>query len=358
MQVKVNRKGFLDMLRGVAPATPRNRSSLPMLQGVHLEARAGTLTATASDLEVALRTSLAVQIIKAGAVVVPATVAEFVKSSSGDTITITSKGASVTLAANGAQTTVEGQLPADYPVVPKELKGTDMRTIGCRKLGDAMRQVIYAVSPEDSRVSLTGLLFDSAQGAIVGADGFRLAVATLKGWPRNQEPFILPHQAAVLALKLLGNDMVLTTCKQGNRRDIALNGNGLTLITYAVEATFPDYKQLIPEKKGLTRLNVKASDLLAAVNLVVGKYKRDQVPVRLETKGGKLRVSALWNERKSLQTVPARGQVKVCYAGNYLLDLLSRLTGEITLYSRTSSPGMVVQNGTTHLVMPLYVKWD
>jgi len=56
--------------------------------------------------------------------------------------------------------------------------------------------------------------------------------------------------------------------------------------------------------------------------------------------------------------VPAKGKVKIAFDANFLKDLLSKAGTELTLRTKDAqSPGVVKQNGTVHVVMPLFVEW-
>jgi DNA polymerase III sliding clamp (beta) subunit (PCNA family) len=56
--------------------------------------------------------------------------------------------------------------------------------------------------------------------------------------------------------------------------------------------------------------------------------------------------------------VPAKGKTKIAFNMAYLKNLLANTTGSITLRTTNAqSPGVVRQNGTIHVMMPMFVQW-
>jgi hypothetical protein len=53
-----------------------------------------------------------------------------------------------------------------------------------------------------------------------------------------------------------------------------------------------------------------------------------------------------------------KGRVKIAFDARYFKDVLARVSGPITLRTKNAqSPGVVKQNGTLHVLMPMHVEW-
>jgi len=132
--------------------------------------------------------------------------------------------------------------------------------------------------------------------------------------------------------------------------------DGLVLTANTIQGAYPDYEKVIP--KGGSSLTVESAALKDALSTVAVTLPANRA-VRLVARGGKLTVSTKSDDRGQTEVkVPAKGKAKIAFDANYLKDLLSRAGSELTLRTTNAqSPGVVKQNGTVHVVMPLFVEW-
>ncbi len=130
--------------------------------------------------------------------------------------------------------------------------------------------------------------------------------------------------------------------------------NPVPVIANAVDGNYPEYEQLIP--KNPKKLTVAKAVMEQALR-VMATLKED-VPVRLQKKGGNLVISRGNSERELVSKVPAKGAIKVGADIGYLQDMVRRLDGDITLRSKdATSPILAKQGATTHVLMPRQVQW-
>ena len=350
MRATTNRKELLELLSRVKSAAA-TRATLPVCQSVLIKAGQGKVVMTANNLEVALSGSCKADITKKGAVCAPPKPLEvFLKTVTAEIVTLTGKGKQLKVGAGNATTTLEGYEAKDFPPVPK-IRG---KGIVIENLAKALKEVDYAMAQEDSRPVLQAICFAPAEGGIelAAADGFRLGVATVKVKGNLKSQVIVPAAAIGLITKLMNGE---TTMRQSNG-NISFEGNGLTLTTKATEGTYPDYKKLIPE--GGTRLTVEVEEFRDALKIVMAIEPISGI-VRLQTKGRTLIVSAKNEETGTTEVkLPAQGEVKIAFNGSYLKDILARVDGKMMLWTTTpSAPGVFKQNGTTHVLMPMFAQW-
>ena len=85
----------------------------------------------------------------------------------------------------------------------------------------------------------------------------------------------------------------------------------------------------------------------------------DNNAVRLVARAGKLTVSTRNAEKGQTDIkLPAKGKARIAFDTRYLKDILARTSGQITLRTTDAqSPGVVKQNGTIHMVMPMFIEW-
>ena len=350
MRATTQRMALLETLGKVKSAVAA-KHTLPVCSSVLIRAGGGQLTLVGTDLEVALTASCKAAIGRQGTVAAPPKDLEaFLKLAKAETVTLTLVGnRSLRIEAGSAATTLEGYAAEDFPSLPG-VKGTPVIVNG---LADALRQINYAVAKEDCRPVLTGVLFTPKNGkvALVGADGFRLAETTIK--VKGQlEQTIVPRKAVLLIDKLMPGKVTI----HRDDKNISFVGVGMVLTAEAIQGTFPNYQQVIP--KGGSAVTVDSAALKDALRTVAVTMPANRA-VRLMARAGKLTVSTKSDERGQTEVkVPAKGKVKIAFDANFLKDLLSKAGTELTLRTKDAqSPGVVKQNGTVHVVMPLFVEW-
>lgn len=137
---------------------------------------------------------------------------------------------------------------------------------------------------------------------------------------------------------------------------ISFVGDGLVLTAMAVQGTYPNYKQVIPKNGSPVTMDSKA--LREALNLVSITLPDNNV-VRMQSQRGNVILSTKNEEKGETQAkVPAKGKVRIAFNAEQLKELLSRTSGAITLRTTSAqSPGVVRQNGTIHVLMPMFVEW-
>jgi DNA polymerase-3 subunit beta len=327
---------------------------VPVCQSLLLRAGEGRLTATANNLESCLTGSCEAKVTRAGAVcVMPKPLESLLKAIKLDEVILSKEGkARLRVKAGATSVTLDGFEAGDFPPTPKVKKGKAVEVPGLVK---TLAEVDYAAATEDTRPVLSGVCLSPANGKVelAAADGFRLAIVSAKAKGQLPRQIIIPLGAVRLVRRLMPDNMVI----RDDGTNVAFEGNGLSLVVRPIEGTYPNYQQLVPKNGSI--LKVDAEQLREALRLVTA-IEPDGGIIRLQTKRKALLISAKNEERGQVETkVPAQGKVKIGFNAKYLRDLLARVDGEINL--RTTSPqapGVVRNNGTTHVLMPLFVQWE
>lgn len=351
MRATTQRKALLETLGRVKSAVP-SRATLPVCTSVLIRAGGGMVTITGNDLGMCLTGSCKATLSKQGAVcAMPKELEAFLKAVTADQVTLSLAGKkALKVEAGSATSTLEGYEAKDFPPVP----GVKGKAVEFTNLGKALKEVSYARAKDDLRPVLEGVCFAPvAHGVeLAAADGFRLALTTAKSKGSLVSQVIVPGKEVDLIQRLM---LGKVSVHQGPET-ISFVDEGMVLTVRPIEGTFPNYKQIIP--KNGSPLTVDCKQLRNALK-VVTVIKTAKNLVRLQTKGKALIVSVQDDEKgKSEARVPAKGKAKIGFDADYLKDLLTRLDGQFTLRTTSpQSPGVVKQNGTTHVLMPMAVQW-
>src|ERR1700731_4175860 len=124
------------------------------------------------------------------------------------------------------------------------------KSLDCPKkdFRDGLRRTSYAISTDETRYVLNGLLFSLKENklTLVATDGRRLAMADIElEIPRSQEAdIIVPTKAVTELQRLLTDDGEVKVSVASGQ--IAFDLNKTLLVSKLIEGNYPNYKQVIP----------------------------------------------------------------------------------------------------------------
>src|SRR5215468_5584217 len=179
MEVQVDREAFLRGLQMVHNIV-EPRQTMPILANVLIQATADAVRLTATDLEVGVQVSAPARVVSPGAVTISARkLLEIVKELPSAPLALkVQENAWVALRCGGASYKLVGLTADDFPSV-----GTGETTrwiaIDGKLLRDMLAQTSFAISHDENRYALNGVLFAVLDREIrlVATDGHRLALA-------------------------------------------------------------------------------------------------------------------------------------------------------------------------------------
>jgi len=356
MRATLQRGTLLETLGKVKSAVAP-KHTLPVLGAVLIRAGGGQVTLTGTNLEVALTARCKANVSRQGAVaVLPKTLEAFLKAVKAETVTLSLVGKTHLKVEAGAVTTLEGFEAQEFPKVP----GVRGKAVEVTGLGNGLKQISYAMAKEGGRPVLEGIHFAPDNGTVVlaAADGFRLAETKVKAKGQFEQA-IVPARAVQLIERLMPGKVSIHRPKNGKSTEyphISFVGDGLVLTAMVIQGTYPNYSQVIP--KGGSLFTVDKGALRNALD-VVSITLPDNNCVRFQTRGGNLVVSTKNEEKgKTEIKVPAKGKAKIAFDMHYLRDVLAKASEQLILRLRDAqTPGVVKQNGTIHVLMPMFVEW-
>lgn len=248
MKIKVNRALLTEAVNGVSKAVSA-RSSVPVLEGIHIKADGFNIVLTGYDLDLGITTAIEANVLIPGEVVLSAKLlGDMVRRISTEEIEITvSDTNAATIKGGITEFDIMGMNPNDYPSMPSAVadKAFD---IDAKTLRETIETTIYAVSQDDKKPAHTGELFciEKELLTVVALDGFRLAIAEKKISAEKEINIIIPSKTLSELTKLMTEDEEkVTVC--ASRRFVVFTFGGYTVISRLIEGDFLDYKRVIPE---------------------------------------------------------------------------------------------------------------
>jgi len=296
---------------------------MPILLNVLIEAKGKEIFITATDLEVGFKESHAAEIKKEGKIgILGKKLFEIVKELPEKIISIKLKeNYWVEIKSGKSIFNIMGVEVEKYPALPSYEKEVDFVEAPNRLINEMINKTIYAVSNDESRKNLLGVFMAQENKEekkflrMVATDGYRLSMIDrqidneIKGIEKG---ILLPKKGLWELSKILDEDGEKILVSVKNNNFIIKNGKK-TLIIRLLDAEFPDYRQVIPEK---TKINIclKRNEFLECL-------KRVAILASEKSKGVKFSLS---NKIMELSTYnPEIGEAKEEISAEYKGEDLS-----------------------------------
>ena len=329
MKIICDRSSLSQAVAGVSKAVT-NRSSIPVLEGIHMKADGFALTLTGYDLEMGITTTIEANVLSPGEIVLPAKLfGDMVRRLNSDEIEITVSETNATTIKGGiTEYDVMGMNPGDYPSMPSTgaEKTFDLEPAEVRRIIDT---TLFAVAQDDKRPAHTGELFCITPDklTVVALDGFRLAIVEKKIEATKDINIIIPQKTLAEVTRLMGEeeqegDMVHIAA---NRRFVVFSSRRYTITSRLIEGDFLDYERVIPDGYK-TRVTVDVRDFANSIeraSLIITERLKN--PLRVRFKDDLVTVRCQTTLGKVVDELPAKvegPEIEIGFNNRYLLDAL------------------------------------
>jgi len=364
MEVILDRDAFLKGLQMVQNIV-EPRQTLPILANVLLETEEGTVRLTATDLEVGARVSIPARVVGKGAITVSARkLAEIVKELPAAAVALkVGDNAGVSLKCGGVTYRLVGMPPDDFPPVVPASPGAWL-TLEAKVLRDMLTQTSFAVSHDETRYALNGVLFalSGKEMRLVATDGHRLAlsVRTL-GDVGRAVTGIVPRKAITEIMRVLGAGEEVQLGITENQ--FVLQMPNFLMTARLIEGQFPNYEAVIPKGQP-GKLLISRTAVASALRRVSVMAEERNKPVKLVLAPASLRLSAssqdLGEAEETMDVDYTGEEVAIGFNSKYLLDAVGPIEHEqiVLEFKDSLSPGVVKSagdDGYCCVIMPMRI---
>ena len=363
---------LLNKLQNVVSAKP----TIPILSNILIEAINDEIILTATDLTVGMRCFTEAKILEEGSTTLPARrFAQLIRELTANSLEITTNSNEITtIIADSSQFKLHGVTKTEFPSLP-DMTGATHFKVPQAALKDTLYRTAFAVSREDNRYVLTGVLMKVAQSlaTFVGTDGKRLSRALL---PLNIEntvsgDYIIPLKAVDEILKNLGDDGDAVVYLMHDK--IAVQANNLMIVSKLLSGEYPDVNRVIPElpEKIIPLHREELMTLLRQVSLFTADTSHS---VRFTLSDGELKLAAnnmdIGEGRVSMPVNYQGSKVDIAFNPNFFLEILRHSKKEVVTMglidsynpavltdSETTTPGSPESN-PLFVIMPMRLNED
>lgn len=355
----------LSIAVGQVSKAASQKNTTPILEGVLLKATKGTLTLTATDLEIAIEKTIAADVKIEGSVVVPSKIfSEFVKKLASEQIELTLVDSKLKIKYGDSEGYLQTLNADEFPPI-KELTNSETFSIVRGEFKDLINKIAFSVSLDDSRPILKGVLLEVSDITLTGValDGYRLAKCT-KPIEKTSAMMqaIVPSRCINEIARLLDDSTNLVEVSI-QKNYLVVNLDHTKITTRLLDGDFINYRQIIPTDfktsitipKELFESGIERAMLLARsekTNLVKFDIREDILKIESNSELGNLS-----------EKVPIRHNgedLAIAFNAKYYMDILRFVNVDHVLLklSSPSSPCILVPSGTAeeeflYLILPV-----
>lgn len=336
MNFIITRQNLHNGLAAVSASIP-SKTTLPVLSNILFEAREDGVWMSGTDLDVAVRVKVPADVKEAGSLTAPGKkLQEITRELPDQPVEVTTRGDQIELKCGRSHFKFNGLPAEEFPSLA-EIDFTAGWTVKGQDLHSLIHHTSFAVSTEESRPILNGVLWELRDGEMrmVATNGHRLArmgiPAGSSGAPSAD--FIVPPAALQHVQRLFKSEDELHVARSGNH--LGFRAETTEVFTRLIEGTYPNYDQVIPRdndkiatipKKALEsavrRMAVVASDQTHRIRL---HFEADRVHLNVLTPD-------LGEGHDELEVGYAGEELEIGFNANYLLEVLRYMpTDEVKL---------------------------
>lgn len=339
------------------------KTTMPVLEGIYIEATKNGLTLIGSDMDVSIETKVEAEVIQEGKIVIDAKIfSEIIRKLPNSDVKIEIvENDRIQIACEKSLFNVVFMNQADYPALPSINEDITVE-VPQNLLKNMIKGTSFAIAQDEARPILQGILFEVKDRHLnlVALDGYRLAVRTeLLDIDDNIE-VVIPGKTLNEVSKILedNSDIVKITFTNNH---ILFNLNNTKIISRLLDGKFVNYASLLPSEykllinvnrqelqNGLERASLMAKD--GNSNLIRLDIQDESVIVSSNSQLGKVREEVAIN-------LQGEG-IQIAFNSRYILDVLKTMEDENVILEMSSSVSPCVirgeqTNNAKYLVLPV-----
>lgn len=339
--------------------------TLPVLGSILLSAEGKILTIRATNLSIGIDIKIPVKIEKEGIVAIRGDILSnlFSNTTKDSVVIFESVDNTLHVTLDNNKSVIKTIPHEDFPTLPI-VSGSEF-TIPSKKITEGLKSVYYSASISDIKPEIGSIYIypEDDNLVFVATDSFRLAEKKIKLKQHlDFTGFLLPHKNVVEIIKifdLINEDLTIII----NKNQASITTQGLYFTTRLVDATFPDYKQIIP-KEYTTTATVLKQDIINSLkisNIFSDKFNQITIKIDPQKKVFELlsKNTDIGENITNVQTALTGESVEVNFNYKYITDSFQSINTDsmtILFYGNTKPTVIkpVGDNTFMYLVMPMH----
>ena len=339
--------------------------TLPVLGSVLLSVEGKTLTIRSTNLSIGININIPVKVLSEGTLAVRGDILShlFSNITNDSPVVFESVDNTLHVSINNNKSIIKTLPTEDFPTLPT-VEGESF-VIPSKKLIEGMKAVYYSASISEIKPEIGSIYIYPEDDMLVfiATDSFRLAEKKIKLKQRlDFSGILIPYKNATELIKVfdsLDEDINITI----NKNQAALVCNGTYFTTRLIDATFPDYKQIIPKEftTTVTLLKKDFVNSLKVSNIFSDKFNQITIDVNPSKKIFNLesKNTDIGENSTSVQAALTGESVQANFNYKYIIDCFQSInTDSLTIMFYGNTKPTIIKpigdNSFMYLVMPMH----
>jgi DNA polymerase-3 subunit beta len=321
------------------------RTTLPILGGILIEADANALRLSVFDYEVSAQAEIVAKVETSGRVLVSGRLlSEIASKLPNAPVEFATDGSKVVVSCGSTKFSLLTMPVEEYPTLPEipAISGT----ITGEAFQNAVHQVAVAASKDDVTPVLTGVQLEAGEKSIsfVATDRYRVALREA-AWNSNPAGVgavaLVPARTLQEVAKTFGNqgEISISITKSDEREMIAFKANNRSVTSLLLKGNFPPVKSLFPDNIENYAV-IATQDLIDSTRRVSLVLERES-PLRYSFDEGSVALEATGNETaQASENISAElegKEIVVSLKPQFLIDGLAGVHSEFVKIAFTNN---------------------
>ncbi len=361
MRFQANRDVFSEAVSFAVKLLPQ-RTTLPILSGVLIEATETGLVLSSFDYEVSAQTEIQAEVEETGKVLVSGRLlAEIASRLPNAPVRFSTSESRITVSCGTANFTLLSMPVEEYPSIPQVSAQAGL--VPAEEFAAAVAQVAVAASRDDVTPVITGVQLQISENSLslVATDRYRVAVRDIN-WDRGSTTTtdtvtaLVPARTLQEVGKTFGHSGTISVAitNSDDRELIAFTADKKTVTSLLIKGNYPPVRRLFPENVDNYAV-VNTADLIEATRRVQLVLEREAA-LRFSFSSDGLTLEAIGSEQaqasEKIDAIVTGTDTVVSLKPQFLLDGLSAVHSEFVRISFTKTdnpnkPGPVLITSQT-----------
>ena len=344
MKFQVNKDVLSEAVSFAVRLLPQ-RTTLPILGGILIEADANALRLSVFDYEVSAQAEIVAKVETSGRVLVSGRLlSEIASKLPNAPVEFATDGTKVTVSCGSTKFSLLTMPVEEYPTLP-EIPAVSGSITG-EAFANAVSQIAVAASKDDVTPVLTGVQIEASEKSLsfVATDRYRVALreAAWNGTKAAEGAIALvPARTLQEVAKTFGNqgDIQISIAKTDDREMIAFKANNRSVTSLLLKGNFPPVKSLFPSDIDNYAV-IATQDLIDSTRRVSLVLERE-APLRFNFNDGNVSLEATGNETaqasESINAELEGKEIVVSLKPQFLIDGLAGVHSEFVKIAFTNN---------------------
>ncbi|GAA1057970.1 DNA polymerase III subunit beta [Agromyces luteolus] len=363
VKFQVNRDVFSEAVSFAVKLLPQ-RTTLPILSGVLIQAEGDGLVLSSFDYEVSSRTEIQADVEEPGTVLVSGRLlAEIAGRLPNAPVRVSTEESRISVTCGSASFTLLSMPVEEYPSIPEI--GEQTGVVPAEEFASAVAQVAVAASRDDVTPVITGVQLEVRETnlSLVATDRYRVAIREIDwdgggvaGEGDAATTALVPARTLQEVGKTFGHSGTISVAitSRDDRELIAFSADRKTVTSLLIKGNFPPVRRLFPETVD-NHAVMNTAELIEATRRVALVLEREAA-LRYSFTADGLTLEAIGSEQaqasESIDAILTGDDTVVSLKPQFLLDGLQAVPSEFVRISFTKTenpnkPGPVLITSQT-----------